>query len=211
MASEPAPAPDEAPELTVAIKALNEEANIERAIRSALRAIEGRSGEVVVADSLSRDRTVELASRYPVTVVQLLDGSDRSCGAGAQLAYQHARGEFLYLLDGDMELDPEIVEQGVAALRADPGLAGVGGWIVEVNQDNLEFQRRAERHFQGDRPERVDRLQMGGLYRTAALREVGYLADPNLHSQEEFELGARLTSAGWRLERLPVPAIRHHG
>jgi hypothetical protein len=52
---------------------------------------------------------------------------------------------------------------------------------------------------------------MGGLYRRAAFEKLGYLTNRNLHAHEEFELGIRLTSAGWHLRRLGVPAVKHYG
>jgi hypothetical protein len=52
---------------------------------------------------------------------------------------------------------------------------------------------------------------MGGLYRAAALRSVGYASDRNLYAYEEQDLGLRLRARGWRLRRIPVPAILHHG
>ena len=67
-------------ELSVVIKALNEERNIERTLACALAAVAGRDAEVILADSLSTDRTVALASAYPVKVVQLEEPGDRGCG-----------------------------------------------------------------------------------------------------------------------------------
>ncbi len=91
--------------ISIVIKALNEAARIKDAIESALRALEGIGGEVVLADSGSTDGTVEIASAYPVAIVQLEDWSEKRCGIGPQLGYQFCRGEFIYILDGDMLLD----------------------------------------------------------------------------------------------------------
>lgn len=54
--------------VSIIIKALNEESRIGSAIESALAALAGSQGEVIVADSGSSDRTVEIARRYPVLV-----------------------------------------------------------------------------------------------------------------------------------------------
>ena len=71
--------------VSIVIKALNEEKNICAAIESALAAVADVGGEVILADSCSTDRTVELASRYPIRVVQLANPSERCCGIGPQL------------------------------------------------------------------------------------------------------------------------------
>ena len=129
--------------ISVGIKALNEERHIEAAIVSALAAIEGLDGEVILADSGSTDRTIEIARAFPIRIVQFADSAGRCCGAGAQLAYQHAQGEYFYILDGDMVLDPGFLRAGIAYLEAHPGAAAVGGIVREMNTEAAEFEIRA--------------------------------------------------------------------
>ena len=200
--------------VSVVIKALNEEAHIAAAIESALAAVdEAGGGEVVLADSCSSDRTVEIASAYPVRIVQLAQARERCCGAGPQLGFQHARGEFVYLMDGDMKLLPGFLPRALNFLAQHPEVAGVGGRVVELNLDNLEYRERtlrmeAEPHRQ---PGPVDRLDGGGLYRRLAIDEVGYLSDRNLHSYEEFDLAVRLRARRWKLWRVGIDAVSHRG
>lgn len=195
--------------VTVGIKALNEAANIGPALESAIAAVEPFGGEVILADCGSSDGTVEIASRFPVRIVQLERDIDKGCGAGAQLAFQFARGDYFYLLDGDMTLDAQFLMAGIAYLEAQPDVAGVGGHVLEGNLAGQEFQVRAQKAkgFDGF----VDRLDCGGLYRRKAIEEVGYFADRNLHAFEEFDLGARLAARGWKLARLDRPAVTHFG
>ena len=196
--------------VSVVIKALNEERHIEAAIRSALAAVATVGGEVILADSGSTDRTVEIAQSYPVTVVQLKNRAERRCGIGPQLGYQLARGDFVYILDGDMELDPLLLPAALAAMDADPRLGGAGGLVEEESDANFQFRGRQRRGAEGIARD-CQWLDMGGLYRTAALREVGYFSNRNLHAYEEMELGLRLGAAGWTLRRLAVRGVLHHG
>lgn len=199
--------------VSIIIKALNEEAKIARAIESALAAIReiGGRGEVILADSLSTDATVTIAQAYPVRIVQLTSTEDRSCGVGAQLGMCLAAGRFLYILDGDMELMPGFLPAALARLEAEPGLAGVAGVVEEMTVANQVFRRRQLSGDTGRGGQNLDCLNMGGLYRRSAVEPLGYLTNRNLHAFEEFELGIRLVAAGWRLERLPVAAVRHYG
>ncbi|TFZ00003.1 glycosyltransferase family 2 protein [Ramlibacter rhizophilus] len=199
--------------LTVVIKALNEEGRIALAIESALRAVQHIGGEVVLADSCSTDRTVEIAAAYPIRIVQLAHPDERCCGAGPQLGYQHALGEYVYLMDGDMELLPGFLDRALAFLAQHPEVAGVGGRVVERNLESLEYRERAARErLEPHRvPGPVDRLDGGGLYRRCAIQEAGHLSDRNLHSYEEFELAVRLRARGWKLWRLPIDAVAHVG
>jgi GT2 family glycosyltransferase len=197
--------------VSLIIKAFNEENKICAAIESGLSAVAEVGGEVILADGHSTDRTAELASEYPVRVVQLLHPNERCCGVGPQLGYQHARGEYLYILDGDMKILPGFLPEALGFLAQHPEAAGVGGRLVELNTESMEYRERRLRAATHLSPGEVDRLDGGGLYRRRAIEEAGWFSDRNLHGYEEFDLAVRLRSRGWKLWRVPVDAVTHHG
>ena len=197
--------------VSVVIKALNEESGIVATIESALRAVSRVGGEVVLADSCSTDSTVELAMKYPVRIVQLINANERCCGVGPQLGYQHSSGEFIYLIDGDMQLLDGFLEEALDILAQRPDVAGVGGRVVELNTESLEYVSREQRAAVHRHAGSVDRLDGGGLYRRSAIEEAGYFSDRNLHSYEEYDLGVRLRVLGWKLWRVPHGAVNHFG
>jgi glycosyltransferase involved in cell wall biosynthesis len=198
--------------VSVIIKTLNEEASISRAIATALEALTQLGGEVIVADSGSTDRTVEKALSFPILLVQLGNPRERCCGIGPQLGFQHSSGKYIYVLDGDMELDSKFLQQAVDLLDSDSSLAGVGGIVREMRFENLEFENRA-RHFLRCAVKDcadVNCLNGGGLYRREAIEAVSYLSDRNLHGFEEYDVGVRLRAKGWRLVRLDSHAVDHY-
>ena len=199
--------------VSIIIKSLNEEKNIDRAIQSALDAVAPFAGEIIVADSGSIDRTVEKAMKFPVTIVQLAHPDERRCGIGPQLGYQHSCGEYVYILDGDMKLDAEFLTLAIELLAREPLCAGVGGYINEMNSHNLEFEGRIRRKNKQRSKQTVDvaTLDGGGLYRRVAVEQIGYLSDRNLHGFEEYDLGVRLRAMGWRLVRIEDHAVDHYG
>jgi glycosyltransferase involved in cell wall biosynthesis len=201
------------PKVSIVIKALNEQATIARAIESSLKAVSecAGGGEVILADSLSTDRTVEIGRQFPIRIVQLCDGDDRCCGVGAQLGYLISKGEFVYVLDGDMELIPGFLTAALQVLESNPDLAGVAGLVEEQVVVNHGFKRRIAGGDTARPCAKASALNMGGLYRRSAIESVGYLTNRNLHAFEEFELGVRLISCGWRLSRIATPAVRHYG
>lgn len=199
------------PDVSIVIKALNEERHIAIAIESALAALAGMSGEVILADSASTDRTIEIASRYPIKIVSLRRIEDRSCGAGVQLAYQYSRGRFICLIDGDMRLHKDFLTAGIRFLEDNRVFAGVGGIIIECETQNLEYVKRATAQDVDRLPGEVRKLDCGGIYRREAIDSVGYFGDRNLHGGEELELGVRLRARDWKLARINLPAIDHHG
>ena len=197
--------------VSVIIKALNEQKRIVACVESALTAVWAVGGEVVLADACSSDHTVALASNYPVRIVQLANPGERCCGAGPQLGFQYSVGEFVYILDGDMEMLLDFLPAALAFMKAHPDVAGVGGRVVEMNTRSLEYLARVERATGHMEAGEVDRLDMGGLYRRAAVEQTGYLSDRNLHSYEEFNLAVRLRAKGWKLWRIDTDSVRHHG
>jgi len=168
--------------VSIVIKAFNEEGNICAVIESSLASVAQVGGEVILADSYSTDRTVELASKYPIRVVQLAHAYQRCCGAGPQLGYQHSLGEYVYILDCDMRMLQGFLMPALAFLARHPEAAGVGGRVVELNRESLEYRERGLRSAAHLSPGEVDRLDGGGLYRRCAIEESGYFSDRNLHS-----------------------------
>ncbi|MBJ3592517.1 glycosyltransferase [Salmonella enterica subsp. enterica serovar Saintpaul] len=200
---------DNKPFISVSIKTLNEAKGIEKTIDSIQRQLVGYPHKIIVADSLSTDSTQQLAVNKGVTVVSLTDPGDRCCGVGHQLGYLYSEGDYLLLMDGDMELEEGFVDQAVAFLQAKPEYAGVAGTVAMDDAVNYEFKSRKQRINQiypvGD----CDHLGGGGLYRRAAIEKIGYLTNRNLHAYEEAELGLRLLDAGYKLHRLNIPYFIH--
>lgn len=197
--------------VSIIIKTLNEEKRIAATIESALSALGEMPGEIVIADSGSSDRTVEIAQRYPVVIAQIMPPARPSCGIGPQLGFQHSRGDYLCLLDGDMLLDPGFLGDAIRFLERNPKVAGVTGHVEEMQTANLEYARRVQRHAPENRIGPLDRMNGGGLYRRSAIEQAGYLSDRNLHGYEEFDLGIRLRDAGWQLHRLDRRFVQHFG
>ena len=198
-------------QVSIIIKALNEERNIARAIESALAALPDGNGEVILADSGSTDHTLDIAARYPIAIVQLTRPEDRGCGTGPQLGYQYSSGDFVCLIDGDMALDRGFIAAALATFAEHAEVAGIAGFVREMNVANLEFRRRMLARTSDLDAGEVDRLSGGGIYRRSAVEAAGYLSDRNLHGHEEYDLGLRLRSSGFKLLRLDRPFVDHYG
>ncbi len=98
--------------LSVTIITLNEEKNIERAILSAAFA-----DEVVVIDSGSQDRTVEIAQSLGAKVFHhpfVNHGNQKNYAASQAL------GEWIFSLDADEEISKELQENILETLSATP-------------------------------------------------------------------------------------------
>jgi glycosyltransferase involved in cell wall biosynthesis len=106
-------APDEELVVSVVIPCLNEEANIERCVRTALAVLTEHDipGEVVVADNASEDRSAELAARAGARVVH---EPRRGYGSAYLAGFSVARGRYIVMGDADLTYDfaeiPRFVE-----------------------------------------------------------------------------------------------------
>lgn len=164
------------PSITVSIKTLNEAQGIEKTIDSVRKQLQPYPHQIIVADSLSTDNTRELAVAKDAMVVCLDNAKDRCCGVGHQLGWLFSEGDYLLLLDGDMELEPGFLDTAVAFLETHPEYAGVAGSVEMDDAANYEFKSRKQRlhliYPQGD----TDHLGGGGLYRRSAI-EKNWLSD----------------------------------
>jgi glycosyltransferase involved in cell wall biosynthesis len=102
--------------VSVIVVTLNEERNIERCLESARWA-----DEIVVVDSFSTDRTVELARRYTDRVYQHeYPGTSRQVERGIG----YATGDWMFIIDADEEVSPELAASVRAAVVSGEGYAG---------------------------------------------------------------------------------------
>ncbi len=107
------------PGVSAILTTLNEERNIDRCLSSVRWA-----DEIVVVDSFSSDRTVERARKYTDRIYQHeFPGSSRQVERGIQ----YAAHDWVFYIDADEEVSPELATQIRDALR-DPG--GVVGYEV---------------------------------------------------------------------------------
>ena len=89
-----------APEISVVIPCLNEEEAVGKVVDQALEGIRrsGRSGEVIVVDNASTDRSADIAAEHGAVVVR----EERPGYGSAYLAgLAHARGEYIVMGDAD--------------------------------------------------------------------------------------------------------------
>lgn len=197
--------------LSIIIKTFNEQDKIASCIESVLAAAARYDHEVILADCISTDKTIEISSKYPIKIVQLANTSDRSCGAGAQLGYQHAKGDYILLIDGDMELNDYFIPEAIKLFQKDATLAGVGGLIIDKTVLSLEEKYRADLYSRIKEPLDVNYLGGGGIYRKSCIQTVRYFSHSGLAACEELELGIRLKSKGYRLKRIPISFSYHKG
>ena len=100
--------------LSVVLIACNEEANLARTLESVRPLVRDGQGEIIVVDSGSTDRTVEIAKSYGARVfVEAWKGY----AAQKNSAIQKATGDWVLSLDADEELDGHLQSAITTALE----------------------------------------------------------------------------------------------
>src|SRR3990172_7211282 len=101
--------------LSVVLITLNEEQNLGRTLASVQPLVAGGQGEIIVVDSGSTDRTVEIAKSFGAKVfVEEWKGF----AAQKNSAIEKAAGEWVLSLDADESVEPELAEEIRRALQA---------------------------------------------------------------------------------------------
>lgn len=95
--------------LSVCVVTKNEAHNIEACLQSVRWA-----DEIVVIDSESTDETVELARKYTENI---LITPYQGCGPQKKLAVEHARNDWVLILDADERITPELAAELQETLR----------------------------------------------------------------------------------------------
>lgn len=168
--------PEEFSKISLIVITFNEEDNIERCLASA-----GGAGEIIVVDSFSEDRTVELAGAMGARVFKrtFVSNADQK-----NWAIEQAGLDWILILDADESISPELRREVARALR-EPEADGY--WLRRRN----EFLGRRIRFcgWQGDRVLRLFR------------RGRGYYPERAVH--EKLELDGRAAVLSGYLDHRP--------
>ncbi len=114
--------------ISVVFITYNEEANLPVTLDSVLSLVRDGRGEIIVLDSGSSDRTLEISRGYGAKVfVEPWKGF----AAQKNSAMEKASMDWVLQLDADEALEPGLVEEIRAALAADSG--AIGYWIPRKN------------------------------------------------------------------------------
>src|SRR5580704_12348973 len=118
--------------LSVCIVTHNEEANIARTLES----VKGIADEIIIVDSGSTDKTVEIAKSFDAKVF-IEDWKGFAAQKNSALA--KASGSWILSLDADEEVSAELAASIGAVLKADPSAAECDGYFMP--RRNLYLKR----------------------------------------------------------------------
>ncbi|MEO5492467.1 MAG: glycosyltransferase [Sphingomonas sp.] len=192
--------------VTVMIPAFNEEAVIERSVRTVLASSDVKI-EVIVIDDGSKDRTsaIVAAAFADEPRVRLLTLDNGGKARALNRGLESAKGEIVIALDADTQFEPTTIAR-LARWFADPKLGAVAGNAKVGNRVNLITRWQALEYITAQNLERRALSSLGammvvpgavGAWRLAAIREVGGYPHDTL--AEDQDLTIAIQRAGWRV------------
>ncbi len=114
--------------ISIALITLNEEANLPRTLESVQPLVRDGQGEIIVVDSGSIDRTMEIARSYGA---KFFSEPWKGFAAQKNSAMEKAAGDWVLQLDADEVLEPDLADEIRSAVNATENPAGY--WIPRKN------------------------------------------------------------------------------
>ena len=188
--------------LSVVIVTFNEEANLARTLESVKPLVADSKGEIIIVDSGSTDRTVEIAVSFGAKVFV---EDWKGYAAQKNSAIDKAAGDWILSLDADEEVDSELMEE--LAGRNDDGVLPRGDareWCLTMEQAgqgqeflkgrSVGFLFRRKNYFLGRW------IRHGGFWPDPKLRlfcrEKGRFEDRTVHEDIRVDGPTRLIQNG---------------
>ncbi|MBW4472823.1 MAG: glycosyltransferase [Stenomitos rutilans HA7619-LM2] len=197
------------PKISLYIPCYNVEAYIASCIEGVLKQTYPVD-EILLIDDGCRDRTLDIASRYPVRVIR--HEVNKGLAAARNTAFHHARNELVASLDADCVPDPHWLER-LVPLFEDETVAIVGGRLVETVLDSVADRWRKAHMTQdwGELRVKNPSFMFGNnnLIRKSFLEQVGGYNEQLRTNGEDADLSRRLMTAGCTAIYEPGAIVSH--
>ncbi len=170
--------------------------------------------ELVVVDDASTDNSLQAIRRalraHPwVPSTLIARGNNQGLAAARNVAVEHARGEYVFILDADNAIYPHCLSTLERALDEDPDAAFAYGILETFNSsgpcDLLSWLAWDPDHLRYGNY--VDAMAM--LRRSDIEAAGGYTSDPRLYGWEDFALWCALADQGRRGRSVPTIVARY--
>lgn len=197
--------------VTVVMPVRNEEKCIARSLGAILNQdYPPEFVEILVADGLSDDRTLEIIKALPgAERIRIIANPQRIQSAGLNAAIQQARGDIIVRVDGHTIIAPDYVRRCVTALH-ETGACTVGGPMDPVGVTPMgkaiagatktPFAVPSAFHV-SNKGQYTDTVYLGAWPRRVLERVGGF--DESLVANEDYELNYRLRQFGGQIYLSP--------
>lgn len=148
--------------------------------------------EIILVDNSSTDKTVEIAHQYTKEV--FTKGPERS--AQRNFGVSKAKGEYVFILDSDMELQKNVVEEAVNAFADN----SIGALVVPEKSFGSGFWAQFK-VFEREFYEGEDQIEAARFFRKDLFEKFGGY-DLSITGPEDWDLPLRMRKAGVKIGRI---------
>jgi cellulose synthase/poly-beta-1,6-N-acetylglucosamine synthase-like glycosyltransferase len=193
--------------VSVIVASMNNEVTIEDCLKALLsQNYPADHIEIILMDGCSKDKTVEIAKKYPVRVFSIR----LNCPAAYNYAQKIASHPILGFVDSDAKVEKDWLQKLVPRLN-EPNVAGVSGSIDTWNTDNpwarnIGYELKTRYRRIGKYTGRIATMNL--LLKKSVIEEVGGW-DEAMPSQYDTEFGFRLAASGYKIAYEPQAACYH--
>lgn len=167
---------------------------------SSIRAQTYPNTEIIVVDNFSTDNTVEISKKYADMLLQ--KGPERSAQVNYGVAQAH--GEYVYKVDSDFTIEPDVVSECVEMAKS-----GYEAVVVH-NSPNPSISWIATlRKFEVDMYKYDHKHSSPRFIKKEAYQHVGGFNE-SITAGEDYDFRNRLDAAGYKTGFIDAEAI-HHG
>lgn len=225
-------------DLSFAILTWNSERYLDRCLSSIDAALENSSlsYEILVLDNGSQDATprllAKLAERYRGRIVPFYEATNTGTTRSRNRLFSAARGDYLCVMDSDVELASGVIDTLLALLKRDEGIGIVAPRILYPSGNwQKSFDRfptlanKIYRFLRLRKIEEREALEIGNstqpfcidyaisafwLMRRNLLQTVGFLDERIFYAPEDVDFCLRVWKSGFRIVYEPSVSVVHH-
>lgn len=151
--------------------------------------------ETIVVDNKSTDDTKVIAKKYTKHVYDF--GPERS--AQRNFGAQRSKGSYLFFLDADMELTPDVVSECISRMEKHKKLGGISVPEESVATTFWEKVKGYERSFYVE--EMSEATDAARFFRKKVFEKLGGY-DQSITGPEDWDLPERMVKAGYKTEKI---------
>jgi glycosyltransferase involved in cell wall biosynthesis len=187
--------------------------NSEKFIEECLDSVTGQSyslDEIIIIDDASADRTVEIASDYPVRII--CNKKNEGLAACRNIALKEARNDFVACLDADCVADPQWLRLLMQCFVSDD-IAAAGGRLIERYSLTAADKWRSThmpQHWGTEFMENPPFLYgNNAVFNKRFFAKFGFYNENLRINYEDVDLSNRIYDCGLRLIYNPAAVVQH--
>jgi glycosyltransferase involved in cell wall biosynthesis len=194
--------------VTIGLCVKNSEKTLEKCLRSILnQSYKKDSTKIIIVDGKSKDRTVQIAKELTSknnSIAEFYSDEGKGLGTARQIVLDHASGEYIIWVDGDVVISENFVQSQVDFMESNPPVAVATG-MYHFDQDEkmpsaallISLGKLVGSAKYKENQKRGLPPNDASVYRVEATRQVGGFDTRIKGAAEDEDIMFRMRQSGW--------------